>query len=86
MQRELDIVDRLPQGLPHRLHVPRAGELETFEAELGDAANLLDRRVDVAIRQTGKADLAVGMMAAEISEPVVIDAQHLVGRLGVADP
>jgi len=52
--------------MPHRLHVPGTGQLQPLEAELGDAVDLLDGGVDVAIRQTSEADLAVGMMAAEI--------------------
>src|SRR5262249_20088233 len=43
-------------------------------------------RVDVAIRQAGEADLAVGIVAAEILQKVVIDAQALAGRLVVFEP
>jgi len=38
------------------------------------------RRLDVAIGQAGKADLAIGIIAAEVVHEVVVDAQHLVGR------
>jgi len=41
MQRQLHLVDRLPERLPtrvpHRLHVPAARQFEAFETHLGDA-------------------------------------------------
>jgi hypothetical protein len=47
--------------------------------------DFLHRGVDIAVGQAGEANLAVGIVAAEIAEPVVVDAQHLVGRLVVLD-
>ena len=48
VQRQADLVDRLPQRLPdrmpHRLHVPRARQLEPAQPHLGDAVDLLHRR------------------------------------------
>jgi len=54
--------------------------------KLGDAVDLLDRGVDVAVGQAGEADLPVGMMPAEVSQPIVVDTQHLVGRFRISDP
>src|SRR4051812_50042370 len=47
--------------------------------------NFLHCRVDVAIRQTGKADLAVRVVAAELFQKIVVDAQALAGRLVVVE-
>jgi len=73
MQRQLHLVDRLPERLPtrmpHRLHVPRARQLEALQSHLGDAMDLRHRALDAAIRQTGEADLAVRVVAAEILPP-----------------
>src|SRR6266849_5832877 len=86
-KRHAHLVDRLPQGLPdwmpHRVHVPRAGQFDTLEAELGDAMHLGDRRFDVTVREAGEADVAVGIVATELVHPRVIDAQHLVGSLSI---
>ena len=87
VQRDSDLVDGRPQWLPlrmpHRLHVPRARQLETLEAELGGAMNLGDGGVDVTVRQVREPDVAVGILAAEIRHPRVVDAQHLVRGLDV---
>ena len=48
--------------------------------------DLPDRLLDIAIGQTGKADLALRVVTAEIDEPVIVDAQHLVRRLAVVEP
>ena len=89
VQRQLHVFNRVPQGLPdrvpHRLHVPRAGQFEAFDAHLGDAVDLLHGVVDVAIRKTGETDLAVGVIAAEILEEIVVDAQHLVRGFAVVE-
>ena len=89
MERQLHLVDRLPQRLPHRvphrLHVPGAGELEPLDAHLGDPVDLFDRVVDVAIGQAGKPDLALRVVPAELLEPIVVDAQHLVRRFAVVE-
>ena len=63
--------------MPHRLHVPGAGQFEAFDAHLRDAADFLHRIVDVAIRKTGETDLTVRIVAAEISEPIVLDAAEM---------
>ena len=80
-------VDRLPQRfpgrMPHGLHVPGARELQALEAQLGHAVDLGHRGLDVAIRKAGQADVAVGIVAAEVVQPGVVDAQHLVGGLAV---
>jgi hypothetical protein len=47
--------------------------------------DLLDRELDAAIGRTRKTDLAVPIVAAEIFEPIVIDAQNLVRGLGVVE-
>src|ERR1700747_979135 len=72
--------------MPHRLHVPRTRQFEASEADLGDAVDFLYRGVDVAVRQTGETDLAIGVMAAEALQPIIVDAQHLVGRFVVPHP
>ncbi len=72
--------------MPHRLHVPRAGQFEASEAELGDPVNFLYRGIDVAVGQTGETDLAIGVMAAKSLQPIIVDAQHLVGRFVVPHP
>ena len=74
---------RLPDGVPHGLHVPRARELEAAQAQLGHAMDLLHRGVDVAVRQAREPDLAIGVVAAEVGQPVVVDAEHLLGGLVV---
>src|SRR6266481_2736806 len=45
--------------------------------------NLGRCRIDVAIGQAGEADLAIGIVAAEVVHEVVVDAQHLVRRLAI---
>jgi hypothetical protein len=45
--------------------------------------NLLHRLIDAAIGQTGEADLAVRVVAAEILQPIVVDAQTFVRGLGI---
>ena len=69
--------------MPHRLHVPGARQLDALEAQLGDPMDLGHRGVDVAIGQARQADVAVGIVAAELGQPRVVDAQHLVGGLAV---
>ena len=89
MQRQLDVIDRLPQLLPirvpHRLHVPGAGQFEAAQPHLGDPVNLGDRLVDIAVGQAGETDLPVGVVTAEILQPVIVDAQHLVAGFGVVE-
>src|SRR5882762_6551154 len=50
-----DLVDGRPQWLPlrmpHRLHLPRARQLEALEAELGRPVDLGDGGLDVPVRQ-----------------------------------
>jgi hypothetical protein len=81
VQRQLHLLDgvpqRLPDRMPHRVHVPGAGEFEAFDAHLRDAADFLHRIVDVAIRKSGETDLTVRIVAAEISEPIVVDAAEM---------
>ena len=72
--------------MPHRLHVPRAGELHAAKAELRHAIDLLHGGVDVAVGQAGQTDVAVGIVAAEVLQPVVVDPEHLVGGLRVVEP
>ena len=45
---------------------------------VGDAVHLRHRVLDTAVGQAGEANLAVGVMAAELLQPVVVDPQHLV--------
>ena len=47
--------------------------------------NFPDGLLDIAVGQTGKADLALGVVAAELFQPVVVDAQHLVRRLTIIE-
>src|SRR5207302_7940607 len=88
VQGQPDLVDglpeRLPGGMPHGIHVPRAGELDAAQPHLRHAVDLRDSRADVAIGQAGEADLAVGIVAAEVHQPVVVDPEHLARRLVVA--
>src|SRR2546427_287469 len=90
VEREIHVVHRAPQRLPHRmphgLHLPRARELEPAQPTLGDAVRLGHGRVDVAVGQAREPDLTVGMMAAEVHEPVVVDPEHLRSRLVVGEP
>src|SRR5271155_5204561 len=78
VQRQVNLADRLPQRLParvpHRLHVPGARQFEAAQPHLGDAMNLADRILDTAVRQAGEADMAVRVMAAELLQPVIVDA------------
>ena len=71
--------------MPHGLHVPGARQLHAPESEPGHAIDLLDRGVDVAIGQAGEPDVAVAVVTAEGREPVVVDPEHLVGRLVVVE-
>ncbi len=50
------------------------------------SVDLLDGRVEVAVRQTGEPDVALGIVLAELDEPVVVDPEHLARRLVVAEP
>src|SRR5215475_6272862 len=90
VQRQVDLVhrlpERLPRGMPHGVHVPGAGELESSEPHLGHAVDLLHRRSDVPVGQAGEADLPVGIVAAEVHQPVVVDAEHLARRLVIVQP
>jgi hypothetical protein len=47
--------------------------------------DLLHSAVDAAIGQAGEADLALRVVAAEIPQPIVVDAQNLVRGLGVVE-
>jgi hypothetical protein len=47
--------------------------------------DLADRVVDVVVRDAGEAGKAVGVGIAETGEPLVVDTQHLAGRLVVVD-
>ena len=83
MQRHVDIVHRLPQrfpaGMVHRFHIPGAGQFHPAQVQVVlDPVNFLHRRVDIAIGQAGETDMAIRVMFAEIRQPVVIDAVHLV--------
>src|SRR5262252_851205 len=71
--------------MPHRLHVPRTRQFKALEAEFGDPVDLLYGGADVAIGQAGEPDLPVGVMAAEVAQPFIVDAQHLVGCRVILD-
>src|SRR2546430_1736978 len=90
VERQVHVVhglpERLPDRMPHRLHVPRARELHPAQAELRHAVDLLHGRVDVAVWQAGQADVAFGIVAAEGFQPVVVDPEHLVGGLRIVEP
>jgi hypothetical protein len=45
--------------------------------------DLLHRAIDVAMGEAGEADMTILIMATEIFEPVVVNAQYLVRGLGV---
>ena len=47
--------------------------------------HFLRRRLDIAERQAGEADHALRIVLAEVDDEVVVDAQHLGRRLGVAE-
>ena len=72
--------------MPHRLHVPRAGELHPAQTELGHAVDLLHGGIDIAVGQARQADVAVGIVIAEVLQPVIVDPEHLVRGLGVVEP
>src|SRR5262249_41671200 len=74
---------RLPRGMPHGIHVPRARELEALQPHPRHASDLLHGGVDVSVGQAGQADLPVGIVPAEVLQPVVVDPEHLLGRLVV---
>ena len=40
--------------------------------------DFLNRELDAAIRKAGEADLTVRVVAAEIPQPIVVDAQNFV--------
>src|ERR671930_111532 len=61
-------------------------EHETAQPHPGHAIDFLDRRVDVAVRQAGEADLAIRIVPAKIDEPVVVDAEHFLRGLVVVQP
>jgi hypothetical protein len=66
VQRQLHVLDRIPQRLPdrvpHRLHVPRAGEFEAFQPRFATLCTSFTARS--AIGQARKTDLAVRVVAA----------------------
>ena len=62
----------------------RVGDVEAAHgAALGHALDLGHRRVDVVVRDAGQPGEAVRVRVAEVGEPVVVDAQHLDGGLGI---
>jgi hypothetical protein len=62
---------KLPARVPHRLHVPRARQFEAFQCHFCDTLDLGYRLLDTAIGQAGETDLAVGVVAAGIFQPVI---------------
>src|SRR5215471_8376265 len=48
--------------------------------------DLLHRSADVPVGQAGEADLPVGIVAAEVDQPVVVDAEHFARRLVIVQP
>ena len=78
---------RVPPGVPQRRHVVAAGDFEPADiAALGDALDLADRRVDGRGLGCWRARQSAPGAAAEIGEPVIVDAQHRAGRLIVVEP
>src|SRR5213594_1392738 len=75
VQREVHVVHRLPERLPdrmpHGLHVPRARELHAAQTEPADAIDLFHGSVDVAVGQAREPDEPRGVVLAEVHEPVV---------------
>jgi hypothetical protein len=67
VQWQLHLLDgvpqRLPDRMPHRLHVPGAGQFQPLDAHLRDPVDLRHRVVDVAVGQARKTDLTVRVVA-----------------------
>src|SRR4026208_922111 len=76
----------------HDSSLPRSPSLGTpatppaRRPELAHPVALLHRRVDVAVGQAGQADEAVGVVPAEVYQPVVVDVEHLGGGLVIVQP
>ena len=70
--------------MPHRLHVPRARQLQAAQADFGRAMHLTYRIIDIAVGQTRQPDQTVGCVAAKILQPVVVNAKHFHGGFLIA--
>src|SRR6516162_3789463 len=80
------VPDRVPPGIPQWRHIVPAGDFEAArDTAPGDALDLADSRLRVVVRDAGEAGIAIRVSGAEIGEPLVVDAQHLAGRLVVLD-
>ncbi len=77
---------RLPERIPQRRHVRPVGDIEAAHAALGVAHHLGHRLFHVVVGNVGQPDQPIGRGAAEIVQPVVVDAQHLEGGLGIVEP
>ena len=63
--------------------MPRAAELDALHALLRDAADFPGGAFDIVVRQAGQPNHPVRVVAGEIVQEVVVDAQHLVGGFRV---
>ncbi len=76
--------ERLPDGIVERGHVVGVGDLDAAHAApLGHALDLAHRRLDGEARNAGEPRVALGMRAAELGEPLVVDAHQLRGGLRI---
>ena len=74
----------IPVRIVERRHVERVGHVEAADpAALDDALHLGDGGLDGRARDAGEAGEALGVRVAEVGEPVVVDPDHLDGRLGI---
>ena len=75
---------RLPDRIVERGHVVGIGHLDAARsAALGHPLDLGYRRLDGEAGDAGQPRVALGMCPAEVGEPLVVDAHHLRGRLGI---
>ena len=77
---------RFPERIPQRRHVGPVGDVEAAHAALGVAHHLGHRLFHVVVGDVGQPDQPIGRAAAEIVQPVIVDAQHLEGGLGIVQP
>src|SRR5262249_42544972 len=82
-----DLPDRIPLGIPKRRDVVGVGDLETAHTTaLDHAPHLFHSSFNRRVGNASETRVAVGVRAAEASEPLVVDSDELNGGPSVIQP